>query len=124
MKNVQNYDAKKYFLGDYEEIDNKIYRKGNEFVTSLCFQQEPDFGEGETADVISQYPLEDILDHFYVHISDFYKELNIMESQICYLEFASINIEYILKLRGIIGKHVYNKSIHKDGKEFVKLIIE
>lgn len=124
MKNIQNYDAKKYFLGNYEKVDNKIYWKGKEFITSLCFQQEPDHGEGVTADVISQYPLEDILDYFYVHISDFYKELNTMESQICYLEFASINIECILKLRGIIGKHVYNKSIFEDGKEFLKLIIE
>lgn len=124
MKNIQNYDAKKYFLGDYEEIDNKIYKKGNEIVTSLCFQQEPDLREGDTADAISQYPLEDILDHFYVHISDFYKELNTIESKTCYLEFASFNIECIRKLRGIIGKHVYNKSMYEGGQEFIKLIIE
>lgn len=124
MKNIQNYDAKKYFIGDYEEIEDKIYKKDNVYVTSLCFQQELDLREGDTADHISQYPLEDILDHFYVQISDFYKNLNTIESRTCYLEFASISVERIRKLREIINKRVYNKSIYEDGQEFIKLVIE
>lgn len=124
MKNIQNYDARKYFIGDYEEIESKIYRKDNLFVTSLCFQQEPDLGEGDTADLISQYPLEDVLDYFYVHISDFYEGLNVSESRTCYLEFACIIIERTLELREIINKHIYNKSIYDDGQEIFKLIIE
>jgi hypothetical protein len=47
-------------------------------------------------------------------------ELNIVNSQTCYQEFASPDIEDIRNLRSIIGKHVYNKEI----EGFIKLIIE
>ena len=93
-------------------------------MTSLSFVQEPCYGEGNSAADISQYPLEDILDKFFCHVSDFYDKLNVEKSKKCYLEFASNDIEDIKKLRGIIGKHVYNKEVENGDTTKVELIIE
>lgn len=124
MKQIENYTAEKYDNGSYKKIDEGIYETNGDgevlYVTSLSFIQEPQYNEGGHAGLISQYPLEDILDKYYCHISDFYEELNTEESQICYQEFASLELEDIRNLRSIIGKHVYNKE---DGKT-IKLVIE
>ena len=124
MKQIENYVADKYSDDRYIEIEEGIYKinENNEvlYVTSLSFVQEPEFNEGDNANFISQYPLEDILDKFYCHISDFYEEYNTVDSQKCYQEFASPDIEDVKNLRSIIGKHVYNKEIN----EYIELIIE
>ncbi len=90
------------------------------YVTSLSFVQEPELGEGGHAGEISQYPLEDILDEFFCHISDFYEDLNTPQSGKCYLEFAAPGLEDVRKLRTIIGRHVYSK----EAEGFIKLIIQ
>ena len=110
MKNIMNYRAAKYVSPQYTEVSPNIYKCNQGFVTSLSFEQEPEYDEGATAEVISQYPLEDILDRFCVYISDFYKELNVKGSPVCYLEFCASSTERIQKLREIIGKHVYNNE--------------
>lgn len=124
MKKIQNYNATKYMNGGYSFVEDGIYKievdEETLYVTSLTFMQEVELDEGKDASEISQYPLEDLLDKFYCHISDFYENLNLAQSQNCYLEFASPDLEDIKQLRSIIGKHVYNKEI--DG--YVKLIIE
>lgn len=137
MKNIQNYDAEKYLKtgllsmlkkSAYKQLDDGIYKYKEDgeilYVTSLSFEQEPEYEEGEFADDISQYPLEDILDKFLCHISDFYEDLNVAGSKTCYLEFAAINIDYIKELRTIIGKHVYNKDVEEDGEIYSELVIE
>jgi len=124
MKDISNYNAEKYKEEKYEKIEDGVYKiKGKSeelYVTSLSFIQEQELGEGKNASYISQYPLEDILDKFLVHISDFYEELNKETSQICYQEFASPRLKNIQELRSIIGKHIYNQEV--DG--YIKLIIE
>lgn len=91
------------------------------YVTSLVFEPEPELGENEPTDkIISQYPLEDILDKFGCWCSDFYEEENESDPNNSYQEFASNKIENIRNLKRIIGKHVYNKE--EDGQ--IKLIIE
>jgi hypothetical protein len=124
MKQVENYNANKYNSALYSEIENGIYDTEEDgerlYVTSLSFIQEPEFDEGNNASNITQYPLEDVLDKFNCYISDFYEELNAVDSQTCYQEFASPDLEDIRKLRSIIGKHVYNKEI----EGFIELIIE
>lgn len=122
MKNIINFDAEKYKNKEYEKQETGIYKIGDQFVTSLSFEQEPELEEGNSPLEISQYPLEDILDEFYVYVSDFYDDLNENSATKCYQEFASGDIEDIKKLRTIIGKHVYNKV--KDEDECVELIIE
>ncbi len=133
MKEIKNFDAEKYNshkLGhtNYTKVETGIYEcgegKNKLFVTSLSFVQEPELGEGENADDISQYPLEDVLDKYFCHISDFYEKLNVKKSKTCYLEFASGKLDNVKSLRKIIGKHVYNKEIDNGDQISVKLVIE
>ena len=149
MKNISNYKAQKYeknerysfieegiylFKNMYDSVNNGMYVYGNMtssdiqpdyYVTSLSFEQEPELGEGASPKRISQWPLEDILDEFLVHVSDFYEEENDKSEKLCYQEFGSPDIEDIKKIREIIGKHVYNKDYVADnGKTYSKLIIE
>ena len=136
MKNIKNYKAEKYLKKGlslfkkrkYNEVEPEIYeyKEGEEvlYVTSLSFEQEPEYEEGNYADDIFQYPLEDLLDEFCCYISDFYEDLNVSDSKVCYLEFASEEIDDIKELRSIIGKHVYNKDCEEDGETYAKLVIE
>lgn len=130
MKDIKNYDAEKYERDSakFKKIEEGIYECEEDgdiiYVTSLSFVQEPEYEEGEFAGEISQYPLEDILDEYYCHISDFYEELNVADSKVCYLEFGAMDLEDIENLRGIIGKHVYNAEYEKEGQVYIKLVIE
>ena len=124
MKNIQSFKAGKYDSPAYREIEAGIYEYDGEFVTSLSFEQEPEYEEEASADCISQYPLEDILDRFSVYVSDFYDDLNVAGSARCYLEFSAATIDSIRELRAIIGKHVYNKPVTEDGVEYADLVIE
>ena len=99
----------------YEDQEEVIY------VTSIIFEQEPEFGENKPSDKhISQYPIEEVLEKFYCHVSDLYEKENLEDSANSYVEVASDDIQDIEKFLTIIGKHVYNKT---DG-EYIKLIIE
>ncbi len=134
MKNIKNYEADKYKAkglfrkSAYKKVEKGIYelKKGKKcvFVTSLSFEQETKYGEGESSSQISQYPLEDILDKFYCHVTDFYKDLNKKDSKVCYLEFGAETVEDIKNLRSIIGKHVYNKETTKGNKKIIELVIK
>ena len=125
MKQIENYIAEKYSSEEYREVEKDIYRFVDDdedelFVTSLAFVQEPELGEGANAADIAQYPLEDILDKFYCHVSDFYEGMNNADSENCVLEFGSPDLQDVINLRNIIGKHVYNQ----DADGTVRLIIE
>ena len=124
MKEIKYLEANKYQDGNYEKLNDGIYRKDNLFFVTLSFIQEPELGEGSNASYISQYPLEDILDKFGVFVSDFYEKENIKANEICCLEFASSDVKDIINLLTIINKHVYNKNVIIDGEESVTLIIE
>lgn len=125
MKQIENYRAEKYASEIYEEVQPDIFKMEDKdgddlYVTMLCFVQEPELKEGSNAAEISDYPLEDILDKFYCHVSDFCEDMNDADSQICYLEFGSPELQDVVNLRSIIGKHVYNKE---EGEK-VTLVIE
>ncbi len=122
MKNIQVYRAEKYQSPAYTEIRNGIYRSGSSYYLSLSFEQEPGYGEGSGSE-ISQYPLEDILDRYCVQISDFYRELN-GQGNTCCLEFMAFEEDDLERLLSIAGKHVYNRTEEKDGKQYVTLVIE
>lgn len=124
MKNIVSYIDVKYSSEAYSEIEKGIYKYGDNTVTSLCFEQEPELDEGKDSTDISQYPLEDILDKYNVFVSDFYKEKNAQATQKCYLEFCGKREESIRGLRSIIGNHVYCKTIKDDGSEYIELAIE
>ena len=124
MKNIRIYTPSKYCSAEYHEVISGIYQFEKNYVTSIAFEQEPDLGEGQYATEISQYPLEDILDYFGVFVSDWYSAINTNKSAICYIELSARRIDAIKKLHSIIGKHVYNKTVVKDGEEYIDLIIE
>lgn len=124
MKNIKVYTASKYADTAYQEVMPGIYMYETDYVTSLCFEQEPELGEGKSAADISQYPLEDVLERYCVHISDFYSKLNTKKSAVCYIEFSGRKIEYIKSLLTIVGKRVYNKDICENGEACTVLIIE
>ncbi len=128
MKNFQNYNAEKYQLDEYELIEEGIYKKDDYYLTSLTFEcEDTDGDEDEEASPqhIPQYPLEDLLDKFFVHVSDFYQELNNNSEKTCYQEFAGSDIENIRELRTIIGKRAYLKLDDPDDEDsYVELIIE
>lgn len=124
MKSIKFYKPNKYETPQYREVAPHIYQHDHFFVTTLSFEQEPSLGEGKNATDISQFPLEDLLDRFCVHISDFYPTLNTAKSTTCYVEFAGSKKEYIQSLISIIGRRVKNKVIYENGEESVVLIIE
>ncbi len=66
---------------------------------------------------ISQYPLEDILDEFYVYLYDDYIKENSEDKVNSYVEFASEDIEDVRKVITILGRHVYN---YEEG-DYIKL---
>lgn len=124
MKKIRTYRSLKYASSDYVEIASGIFQHSNHYVATLAFEQEPSLGEGNSAENISQYPLEDILDQFDVNISDFYPTLNTSDSVTCYIEFSSRKLERIESLLSIVGKHVYNKEVCENGKAYSVLAIE
>ena len=130
MKNIQIYTAEKCNTSEYVEVKSNIYKTHDSFmdqdayVTTLSFEQEPEYEEGSDSSDISQYPLEDVLDKYYVAVSDFYEDLNDGSSNTCYLELSGESLEDIENLLEIVGKHVYNKEEESDGKTYIKLIIE
>ncbi len=124
MKNIQIFAAKKYNDPAYTRVEEGIYGHEGEFFCSLSFVQEPEYGEGESAADIAQYPLEDILDKYYAYVAEFYTDLNRADSKTCYLELGADSADDLRSLLEIVGKHVYNKAVSEDGKEYVKLVIE
>ena len=132
MKNFQNYTPEKYSASEYTKIEDGIYKTKDPYgsssadcyVTSLTFEQEPDMPgeEGGSPQYITQTPFEDLLDEFFVYVTDFYEDLNATSEITCYQEFGSSDIEDIRKLRTVIGKRVYAKLIDDDG--YYELVIE
>lgn len=127
---ILTYDGKRYYRKiDNVGTDNDIVwedlhdpnEKNVIYVTSIVFEPEPELEENEPSDpYVSQYPLEDILDKFFVYCNDMYEKENESDKNHSYVEFASEKIEEIRNLLSIIGKHVYNKL---EG-EYVYLKIE
>ena len=54
MKNITIYTPAKYNTDKYTKVKDNIYKtydnfmKQDSFVTSLSFEQEPEYGEGES----------------------------------------------------------------------------
>ncbi len=120
MKNIKVFNSPKYEDGRYIKVEEAVFWDNTKYLISICFQQEPEFGEGVSAKKISQYPLEDILDNTGTYVNDFYEDLNTDNSDICYLELASLHIEGIRAVHQLCGRHVFNKV--ENGS--VELIIE
>jgi len=121
-----DYNGIRYYKdSDDNDEDYTIFKEEDLkpiFVTSIVFEPEPELGENDPSNpLVSQYPLCDILDEYMVYCWDDYKTENEQDKVNSYVEFASPDINDIIKLReAIIGKRVYNVQ---EG-EFVNLKIE
>ena len=130
MKNIQLIKLEKYNdSSKFEKVADGIYKalsdyqddiveKGH-YVTALSFTLEEDLNETQDR----QYPLEDILDEFSAHISEFiqYEEDNpVMELELCTQDW----LDEMSELIKIVGKRVFNREVTKDGKTYIELVIE
>lgn len=121
MKNIKAIVLEKYNDSmRYRKVNENVYKNlsdGNFRITISCELEK---------DEDSQYPLEDILDKYYVNCTDYYGEKNngTIKSIIFELEGSlndnEDNYDNIMELSKIIGKRVYNKE--ENG--YIKLIIE
>lgn len=134
MKNFKNYTPEKYQTSEFQEIEEGIYKTHSPyddfeediFVTSLCFEMEPErYGEEDASPRnITQVPMEGLLDEFNLFVTDFYEELNEASETICYQEFGSDNLSDIQRLRTIIGKRFYAVPYIEDGEEYYDMVME
>ena len=117
----KSHDSEPVIDTAYKTHEENIYEINGEYVTSIMFEQEPEYGENQPSDaLISQYPLEDILEEFYVVAGDMYPAENKNDPVNSYIEFSSPDIGDIQSLLRIVGKHVYNQ----DNGNSVLLMIE
>ncbi len=117
MKNIQILKLENYADAErYESVEAGIYKdltdaERTNHRLAISFELE----DGEN----TQYPLEDILDKYRIHVTEFIKE----DGPLIELELAGPQ-ENLRLAAGIIGKRVYNKDVVEDGKNYVSLVIE
>lgn len=119
MKNIQLEKLGKYQGNpNFAWIEGTIYKDLEEdhYVVALSYELE------ETED--SQYPLEDILDKFYLHVSDFIDEAAFYSSKSVVLELAGSLEDVKQAIDALIGKRVYNEEFEDEkGETRVRLVI-
>lgn len=123
MKNITLEKCQKYENSEqFKLIENGIYQDLSDaddakYRMTISYELESD-------DSNNQYPLEDVLDKYYLHVSDFLESENKEESNKFKLELGG-ELEDIKKSLEIIGKKIFNRD-YKDenGQVRVDLIIE
>lgn len=120
MKNIQLASLDKYNSNNnFELVDGNIYKDlvEDHYVFALSYELEDEED--------SQYPLEDILDRYYLHVSDFMDEDRYSNSSDVTLELGG-NLDNVKEAIGeLIGKRVYNQEYDDEqGVTRVRLVIE
>lgn len=130
MKNIHFVQQEKYNdTTKYRQVSDFIYESlhdaedglvsNGDFVTCLSFTLEEELNELEER----QYPLEDILNKYLAHVSDYF--LDDEDSIEMILELCTADsLEKMQELVKIIGKRVYNKDVEENGNTYEELIIE
>lgn len=118
MKNIQQINLDKYNNSKYELIENGVYKNKEDDIHVFAINFELEENED------SQYPLEDVLDKFYLHVSDFIDEDAFYTSRNVDLELAGELLDVQNAIKSIIGKRVYNSEFIEDGNTYAKLVIE
>ncbi|WP_294824620.1 hypothetical protein [uncultured Flavobacterium sp.] len=120
MKNIQLAHLDKYKDNSgYGLIEGNIYKDLEEghYVFALSYELEDEED--------SQYPLEDILDKFYLHVSDFIDEDSYYNDSEVTLELGGDLDDVKEAIDAIIGKRVYNEEYDDEkGVTRVRLVIE
>ena len=124
MQNISLEKCRKYENSEqFKLIENGIYQdlKDNDntkFRMTISYDLEPE------NDTNNQYPLEDILDKYYLYVSDFLESENNSDPNNFKLELAG-ELEDLKNSQKIIGKKVYNQEFKsEDGQIRVNLIIK
>lgn len=72
-----------------------------------------------------QYPLEDVLDRFLVHVEDVFVEAPEPATAGARVVYGfGGDVADLQGLATIIGKHVYNERFEEDGHGYVRLVVE
>ncbi|WGU68972.1 hypothetical protein QIU18_10130 [Capnocytophaga canimorsus] len=123
MKNITLLELKKYDNFLYEEVEKGVYKDLDDldetsYRIALSFELE----EGETF----QYPLEDILDKYFLYVSDFLDDKSLKGEKHSIIKvILAGELEDIQSVKKIIGKRVFNQILTKeDGKDYEILKIE
>ena len=118
MENITLETAQKYAdESQFRLVQDSIYEDMNDedetkYRMTVSYESDDD-----------QYPLEDILDKFYLHVSDFLELENDPESRFFKRELAG-ELNDLINAQTIIGRTVYNQDF-LDGKDVrVRLVIE
>jgi len=124
MKNISLEKCQKYENPEqYKLVESEIYQDLKDeddakYRMTICYELE---SENNTN---NQYPLEDILDKYYLHVSDFLESENNTEPNSYKLELGG-ELKDIKKSKEIIGKKVFNQEYkNDDGQVRVILRIE
>ena len=123
MKNIIIEKSAKYENAKlYRLIESEIYEDLNDnedakYRITIQYELESD-------DSNNQYPLEDILDKYYLHVSDFYESENSTNSNKYKIELGG-ELEDVKNVQKIIGKRVFNRDfLDENGEIRVHLHIE
>jgi hypothetical protein len=123
MKNIIIEKSDKYESVElYKLIESGIYEdlKDNDdtkYRITISYELESD-------DSDNQFPLEDVLDKYYLHVTDFYESENSTNSNKYKIELGG-ELEDIKNVQEIIGKRVFNRDfLDEDGEIRVNLIVE
>ena len=122
MKNITLLKLEKYKNPfRYEKIEEGIYKDLNDLdSTNYRIALSFDLEENETF----QYPLEDILDKYFLHISNIIKNETEQDNISIEIELAG-ELEDVQNVKKILGKRVYHQiSSKEDGQHSVSLIVE
>ena len=124
MKNISLEKCQKYENSEqFKLIENGIYQDlkdddDTKYRMTISYELEPD------NDTNNQYPLEDVLNKYYLYVSDFLESENNTEPNDFKLELAG-ELSDIKNCQEIIGKKVYNQEFKDDeGQVRVNLKIE
>jgi len=112
MKNIKLETAQKYSdTAKFKLMQDAVYEdltdeEDTKYRMTVSYELESED---------DQYPLEDILDKFLIHVSDFFESENKPNSNSYKGELAG-ELNDLLKAQVIIGKKVYNQDFLDDDK--------
>lgn len=123
MKNISLVKLKKYENSKrYKLVEEGIYldlkdKHEARYRMTLSYELESDQSN-------NQYPLEDILDKYLMHVSDFLESKNKPNTNKYIFEFGGY-LDKMMKAKEIIEKKVFNRDfMGTDGKVYTDLVIE
>lgn len=118
LEKLKKYENRKR----YKEVEEGIYldlkdKHEAKYRMTISYELTSD-------ETNNQYPLEDILDKYLIHVSDFLESKNKPNSNKYIFEFGGY-LHKMKEAKEIIGKKVFNRDFRaEDGQIRVELVIE